>query len=60
MDSWIFLKQGNYARDTFLIRHCREVCDAKYLVFHKGGVTEFKVNQQMGGGTWVYLALLIE
>lgn len=26
------------------------VSDAKYLVFHKGGVTEFKVNQQMGGG----------
>lgn len=27
----------------------------KYLVFHKGGVTEFKVNQRIGGGTWVYL-----
>ena len=31
------------------------VNDAKYLVFHKGGVTEFLVNQQIGGGTWVYL-----
>ena len=31
------------------------VSDAKYLVFHKGGVTEFEVNQQIGGGTWVYL-----
>lgn len=31
------------------------VSDAKYLVFHNGGVSEFKVNQQMGGGTWVYL-----
>lgn len=31
------------------------VSDAKYIVFHKGGVTEFKVNQKMGGGTWVYL-----
>ena len=31
------------------------VSDAKYIVFHNGGVTEFKVNQQMGGGTWVYL-----
>ena len=31
------------------------VTDAKYLVFHKGGVTEFLVNQQIGGGTWVYL-----
>lgn len=33
----------------------QSVSDAKYLVFHKGGVTEFKVNQQIGGGTWVYL-----
>lgn len=31
------------------------VSDAKYIVFHKGGVTEFKINQQIGGGTWVYL-----
>ena len=33
----------------------QSVSDAKYLVFHKGGVTEFLVNQQIGGGTWVYL-----
>ncbi len=33
----------------------QSVSDAKYLVFHNGGVTEFKVNQQIGGGTWVYL-----
>lgn len=33
----------------------QSVSDAKYLVFHKGGVTEFQVNQQIGGGTWVYL-----
>lgn len=31
------------------------ISDAKYLVFHNGGVTEFKVNQKIGGGTWVYL-----
>ncbi len=31
------------------------VSDAKYIVFHNGGATEFKVNQQVGGGTWVYL-----
>ena len=31
------------------------VPDAHYTVFHKGGATEFSVNQQMGGGTWVYL-----
>ncbi|MBR2638213.1 MAG: xanthan lyase [Bacteroidaceae bacterium] len=31
------------------------VSDAHYTVLHAGGVTEFRVNQQMGGGTWVYL-----
>ncbi len=29
--------------------------DALYTVYHKGGKTQFKVNQQMGGGTWIYL-----
>lgn len=29
--------------------------DARYTVKHGGVATEFRVNQQMGGGTWVYL-----
>ena len=29
--------------------------DARYSVHHAGGVTEFSVNQRMGGGTWIYL-----
>lgn len=29
--------------------------DALYTVYHKGGETTFKVNQTMGGGTWIYL-----
>jgi hypothetical protein len=29
--------------------------DAHYTVWHKGEQTEFRVNQQMGGSTWVYL-----
>lgn len=29
--------------------------DALYTVYHKGGTSQFKVNQQMGGGTWIYL-----
>ena len=28
---------------------------AQYTVMHKGQKTTFSVNQQMGGGTWVYL-----
>ncbi len=31
------------------------VDDARYRVHHAGGITEFSVNQQMGGGTWIYL-----
>lgn len=29
--------------------------DALYSVYHSGGKTDFKVNQQMGGGTWIFL-----
>lgn len=31
------------------------VSDAEYTVRHRGISTKFRVNQQMGGGTWVYL-----
>lgn len=31
------------------------VDDAHYTVWHKGQKTDFLVNQQMGGSTWVYL-----
>ncbi|MFZ6037667.1 MAG: xanthan lyase [Bacteroidota bacterium] len=29
--------------------------DARYTVHHAGGETRFAVNQQMGGGTWIFL-----
>ncbi len=29
--------------------------DARYTVYHRGGKTEFKVNQTMNGGTWLFL-----
>lgn len=29
--------------------------DALYTIYHKDGKTSFLVNQQMGGGTWIYL-----
>ena len=29
--------------------------DAVYTVYHLGGATEVTVNQQMGGGSWVYI-----
>lgn len=33
----------------------RSATDALYRVYHSGGVSEFFVNQAMGGGTWIYL-----
>lgn len=48
-------EKGEYAVYVSYQTLPNSVSDAKYLVFHNGGVTEFKVNQKMGGGTWVYL-----
>ena len=31
------------------------VTDARYTVLHAGGRTDFVVNQQIGGSTWIYL-----
>ncbi|MBQ9671513.1 MAG: xanthan lyase [Prevotella sp.] len=31
------------------------ISDAHYTVYHQGQKTDFLVNQQMGGSTWVYL-----
>ncbi len=33
----------------------KSVTDARYTVYHKGGKTEFSVNQKINGGTWLYL-----
>ena len=46
---------GDYAVYVTYQSYPNSVNNAKYLVFHSGGTTEFTVNQQIGGGTWVYL-----
>lgn len=48
-------EDGKYAVYVTYQTHENSVPDAVYTVYHKGGITEFKVNQQMGGGIWVYL-----
>ncbi|MDR0892233.1 MAG: xanthan lyase [Mediterranea sp.] len=48
-------ERGRYAVYVAYRTLPRSVSDARYSVYHNGGVTTFKVNQQMGGGTWVYL-----
>lgn len=48
-------EEGKYAVYVSYQSFENSIEDAVYTVFHKGGMTEFKVNQKMGGGTWVYL-----
>lgn len=50
-----FVKKGRYAVYVSYQTLSNSIDDAHYTVFHQGIPTEFRVNQQMGGGTWVYL-----
>ena len=50
-----FRKAGRYAVYVSYQTVPGSVDDAHYTVFHRGQATELRVNQQMGGGTWVYL-----
>ena len=48
-------EDGRYA--VYVSYQTREnsISDAHYTICHSGEETHFQVNQQMGGGTWVYL-----
>ena len=46
---------GEYAIYVSYKTFENSVPDALYVVKHAGGETQYKVNQTMGGGTWVYL-----
>ncbi len=48
-------QEGEYAVYVSYKTLPNSVSDALYTVRHKGVNTTFRVNQQMGGGTWVYL-----
>ena len=48
-------ESGRYAVYVSYQTQKKSVDDAEYIVFHKGQETHFRVNQRMGGGTWVYL-----
>lgn len=50
-----FPEKGQYAVYVSYPAHKKNVPDAQYIVYHQGRKTVFYVNQQMGGGTWVYL-----
>ena len=50
-----FPEGGRYAVYVSYPTLENSVPDAKYTVYHQGQKTDFRVNQQMGGSTWVYL-----
>ena len=50
-----FQKAGRYAVYVSYQTLENSIPNALYTVWHKGERTQFHVNQQMGGGTWVYL-----
>ncbi|MBQ9231714.1 MAG: xanthan lyase [Prevotella sp.] len=50
-----FPKTGRYAVYVSYQTMDNSIDNAEYTVWHKGERTVFHVNQQMGGGTWVYL-----
>lgn len=50
-----FPESGSYAVYVSYQTLPNSIDDAHYTIWHKGERTEFRVNQQMGGGTWVYL-----
>ena len=50
-----FPEKGKYAVYVSYSTVAQSVPDAQYVVCHQGQMTYFRVNQQMGGGTWVYL-----
>ena len=48
-------EEGRYAVYVSYQTVEESIDDAHYTVYHQGQKTEFAVNQQMGGSTWVYL-----
>lgn len=50
-----FKESGEYAVYVSYPNIRKNVDDAEYTVYHKGKASVFHINQQMGGGTWVYL-----
>ena len=55
--SWVpdIPQTGFYAVYISYNASTENVPDAHYTVYHEGIQTEFKVNQQIGGETWIYL-----
>lgn len=51
--------RGEYAVYVSYQTFANSTNDALYTVRHLGGESQFHVNQQMGGGTWIYLGTFL-
>jgi fibronectin type III domain protein len=51
----IIPKAGEYDVNISFAHSDSNITDAHYTVYHNGGKTEFLVNQQMGGKSWIFL-----
>lgn len=58
---WVPLlsKHGRYAVYVSYKSLAKSAPDAVYTVHHAGGRTRFRVNQRIGGGTWIYLGTFL-
>lgn len=50
-----FPEEGGYGVYVSYQQSDQNITDAKYSVTHTGGVTDFLLNQQIGGSSWIYL-----
>lgn len=48
-------EDGTYGVTVSWPRSSNNTANAVYSVYHSGGVTRFKVDQSMGGSTWIWL-----
>ena len=48
-------ESGEYAVYVSYVTNDNSADDVHYSVYHQGGVTEFRINQMVGGKTWIYL-----
>jgi len=59
--SWLpdIPEDGRYAVYISFHADSQNVDDAHYSVYHRGGRTDFRINQQIGGSSWVYLGTFL-
>lgn len=50
-----FQEEGDYGVYVSFSSSAQNVPDAHYSVHHAGGRTDFLINQQLAGGTWIFL-----